>query len=205
MSDYKLKRLEDLIITLILNNKKIEKIGNTHEIYFELKDNKLFILENYLNRLNIIDNYIQITKLSSETYVLHSNLTVERVIRDLNFKNGILNCNPKMLNINIFLIMLCLFSFRENDEEIIIKSNLNNECKNMLSIYANLLAKINLEIVDEYFVVNNLNEFINLSIKMDRPYYETVQLVMLLNKNDYQKLYKNRQKTIKGRYEYATI
>lgn len=201
MIDYKIEKAKDLIAVLILNHSKIEKVKGLHTIFFEINNNRFFLLQNYIDRLQL-KHMLNINQINKTTYTLEPNILTESILKELNIQNNSLN--TKTLNMNTFMLMFCLFA-RKQKNEIIIPSNLNSNLMEFIAIFCKLKTNVYLEPDNEKFFVYNLKDFITQSIQLGRPYYETIQLLLLLNDIDCKNVQKNRGNIMRGRFEYATI
>lgn len=179
--DKKLRMTEELIVTLLLGSgRHIRQKGGNSELEFTLLPDKVYILETYIKQ-NKIELDIRQVEDQPHTYILKPSLLLERILRDWTDDEKIIAVDSKYLTSSVFMLWVCLFAEKQENEAIVNKTNLALNAGNTVSYYFNKrMERVIIAYLNNKFHIGALDELFKYSLKTNRPSYETLELGKLL-------------------------
>lgn len=189
--------IEDLIIALLLGNTEVIEISKyQHELRFMLSPDKQTLLQHYLDR-HKIDNQLSM-RLDDTTGEIHleSSITFEKIISEWTLNGIVALIAPQMLNANVFMLWVTLFG-KPSRQGAQLRHNMSKQARETLCYLFEEMTGLSLVSNEICFIFKVIHPFIELSIQLKRPRYETHALYLLLSETDRNKfIQKDRRKTL---------
>ncbi|MGF9975506.1 hypothetical protein [Viridibacillus arvi] len=202
MAEFKGKKVEDLIVAILLSDSHIRKNHRkNYEILFSLDKEKNYILHNYVIRNNIQDS-ISIKQIDDQKYVFENNIMLERIVRDWTDGQRVTSINPQLLNTNVYTLLICLFAYK-GKKDVIIHTNMAREAQATVQFFIYELMGTHLIPNGKVFKVRLLNKLVAKSIIEGRPYYESMEIMSLLSDQEKHYFYDQHHSFIEGNLSYA--
>ncbi|MCM3317955.1 hypothetical protein M3603_15155 [Rummeliibacillus stabekisii] len=204
MNDEKMKSIKDLIVAILLSDCDIKKRSKSErDIIFTLENShKQYILENYISR-NQIDNYIDIQRLEDSRFLVKSNLLIEKILQDwTDEKQRVSYINPQLLNVNVFILLICLFGQR-GKKDVHIKTSMTRGAQETVQFFMFEYIGVHFIPSGRHFKIRLLNKLVEKSIVEGRPAYESVEMASLLTESERKSFLTVREKHKEDQYTYA--
>lgn len=183
MSIPTLRMTEDLIVAILLGDSFIQNKSGKHELKFYLPLNKRKILKMYIEKYQL-QHLVFIEEMIDEkdTYLVKDSLVLERIIRAWSDGTNIIAMDPRLLRNSTYMLWLCLFGTKVNNQVLIKQNTLTLDTKHtLIYLFEKTMRTSYLRLNAEgHLKVQALDELLLTSIIENRPSYESLELHALL-------------------------
>ncbi len=206
MSIPTLRMTEDLLVAILLGDSTIQKKSAKHELKFYLPPNKQKILKMYIEKYKL-QSLICIDGVNEETdfFIVSNSLVLERIIREWSDGTNIIFLDPRLLKNSTYMLWLCLFGRKVNNQVIIKQNTLTLDTKHtLIYFFENTMRTSFLRLNAEgHLKVQAIDELLLASIIDNRPSYESLALHELLTDHSKKSFLQKQEKMKEEMREYA--
>lgn len=206
MSIPTLRMTEDLLVAILLGDSTIQKKSGKHEIKFYLPSQKQKILKMYIekHRLHSLICIEEVIK-ENDFFIVSNSLVLERIIREWSDGTNVIFLDPRLLKTSTYMLWLCLFGKKVNNQVLIKQNTLTLDTKyTLIYFFERTMRTSYLRLNAEgHLKVQALDELLLASIIENRPSYESLALHELLTDHAKKSFLQKQEKMKEEMREYA--
>ncbi|WP_282155761.1 hypothetical protein [Cytobacillus gottheilii] len=176
MTDKIKEKLEDLTIAILLTKTDIRQTENGRSLFFTLKERKVPILRDYLQRYQL-KQQVAFDESSLTGYIAPS-IMLEGVLRSWTLENRVSSINPLALGSNAYYLWISLFA-EKAAHGVVIPSDLDPDVQHTLTYLFNQQFGVSLY-RGSLMQIRPFSPIMLKAIKSNRPIEESMELSYLL-------------------------
>lgn len=199
MNKKEIEKLEDLIVAVLLSQTSIHKTHSGRSVVFKLKERKVSIFLDYLQRFNLTSQF-EYSPLTLEAYIRPS-LMLEHILKIWIKEDKVQVIDPSTLRLNAYFMWIALFGEKTTTGVAVpteLDSNLQYTLKNLFedqfdtTLYRGQLMQI-----------SPFNPIMLHAIKSNRPLEESMELSYLMPQKEKEYLKEKVYELEEERANYA--
>ena len=183
-------KLEDLYTAFLLGGAKKSSIYNRYTV--EVQEERLTILNYYLDRFNLHNSFLFIAHKEIEPGILtiefETTLSLKRIYKEWCHDDMVIAISPMNLNLNAYLLWVSIFAEKRKNFIRLSNEHISHDAKLTLASLFKESTGIEMSTNSIQFAIHDGKALTLLAIHMKRPAYEIRLLTEFLSDREFKKL-----------------